>query len=138
VGGVEKGEVSHKLSRADSTTKVIDVFWFHFCWAFLDENDSLGPWGFFFGQSSVMERLLATVPHGTKSEEFKLRFGVTPFPGYQVELVWARKAAEDDNCGKEGNWYIDDQQKEIVFPSSFFHYFKEVPEKLYFKGEWFQ
>lgn len=96
-------------------------------WVFDDEKAGLVREPFVQGVPAMIDTLVADIPDAATG--FRLLFSVTPFPGYQAEMVWAR-----EEYG--GNWYRwESKNMEGWLCPAMFKYFTAAPHKFYCKAE---
>lgn len=96
-------------------------------WVFDDPRVGLDKEPFVAGADTMIDRLVADIPHAEKG--FRLLFSSTPFPGYMVKLERRR-----EEYG--GTWYFSpDFQTEGWLCPALFHYFETAPEEIYVKAE---
>ncbi|MCM0591303.1 MAG: DUF6717 family protein [Gloeotrichia echinulata IR180] len=98
-------------------------------WVFDDERRGLVQKPFLQGIPDMIEIMVQDIAN--VDEGFKLFFSPTPFPGYQIELLWLR-------VENNSHWYYWSKRKlECWLCPAFLAYFIEPPNKIYFKAESF-
>lgn len=83
---------------------------------------------FVSGADTIIDRMVAELPNAERG--FHLYFSATPFPGYQLELIWQREEYD-------GNWYCSDAlDLEGWLCPALFQYFDKAPQRLFaqFRG----
>jgi hypothetical protein len=96
-------------------------------WVFDDPAVGLVREPFVSGIDVMIDRLVEKIPNADKG--FRLIFSPTPFPGFQMKLVWKR-----EEFG--GNWYWSEQHNlgGWLCPA-LFKYFDAAPRELYARAE---
>ena len=106
---------------------VIAPYWFEGTWVFDDPTVGLVREPFVSGVPDMIDELVEDIPDARRG--FRLTFSVSPFPGYQKELIWVR-----EEFG--GHWYrSEDPPMEGWLCPALFKYFNEPPERIYVKAE---
>ncbi|WP_013324606.1 DUF6717 family protein [Gloeothece verrucosa] len=96
-------------------------------WVFDDERVGLIKEPFVAGIPQMIEVMVKEIPH--PEQGFRLLFGATPFPGYQLELDWIREEFQ-------GHWYAwKEKNLEGWLCPALFKYFWQAPLKIYCKAE---
>ena len=103
---------------------VIAPYWFEGAWVFDDPDVGLIREPFVSGVPEMINEIVRDIPDAR--EGFRLTFSASPFPGYQVRLIWVR-----EEYG--GNWYRIDDESEMEgwLCPALFEYFEQAPESIY-------
>jgi hypothetical protein len=92
-------------------------------WVFDDPAVGLREEPFISGADTIIERMVADIPHAR--DGFTLLFSAGAFPGYQLELEWVR-------ADMSGNWYRSQALgMEGWLCPALLKYFESPPAKLY-------
>ena len=92
-------------------------------WVFDDPETKLVKEPFVSGADDIIDRMVADLPDARLG--FHLYFSASPFPGYQLELIWQREEYD-------GNWYRSDPlDMEGWLCPALFKYFDKAPERIY-------
>ena len=96
-------------------------------WVFDDARLGLVKEPFVAGTPEIIDKMVEDVPNSDQG--FRLIFSATPFPDYEVKLVWTR--GEDT-----GNWYYcETYDTEGWLCPAMYKYYGEAPKELYAKAE---
>ncbi len=96
-------------------------------WVFDDPTVGLKAEPFVSGIPEMIDAVVHDIPDAARG--FRLLFSARPFPGYQVELTWARPEYG-------GHWYRwSAQNMEGWLCPALFKYFADPPPKLYARAE---
>ena len=114
-------------SESMNSLAVIAPYKYEGMWVFDDALVGLVREPFVAGIDTMIDRLVAAIPHAEKG--FRLIFSPTPFPGYTVELEWRR-----EEYG--GNWYFSRQfGMEGWLCPALFKYFTTAPHQLFARAD---
>lgn len=98
-------------------------------WVFDDERTGLDKEPFVAGADTIIDRALAMKGIDGADNGFRLIFGATPFPNYDLKLSWLRE-------GDGGNWYESKQfETEGWLCPALLKYFDEPPKEIYARFE---
>lgn len=98
-------------------------------WVFDDSTVGLQQEPFVSGIPEIIDLLIENQEIANAQEGFKLIFSQTPFPGYNLELVW-----KSEEYG--GNWYYCKQyDREGWLCPALFKYFEHAPQNIYCQAQ---
>lgn len=96
-------------------------------WVFDDVRLGLFKEPFIAGIPEIIDKMVKDVPNADRG--FRLIFSASPFPDYEIELVWRR---EQDG----GNWYYcEEYDIEGWLCPAMYKYYSEAPKEIYAKAE---
>ena len=114
------------------------------CWVFDDSTNKLKSEAFVLGASEMIQEVVNRkgIPNADKG--FALTFGAEPFEGHDVELSWIEAGDytytndNDETVTVPGNWFggcVGQLMMICWLCPALFHYFSEVPKKMYVKAD---